>query len=184
MARIFIAVDLPLAVGEYVKSMQDIFKKGDFLNANYIAQKNLHITLLFLGERSEAEASLIIQEVSCLVFPPFSVTGLKFDLDRMPHPRVLWITILSTQLQLLAERLRVALAPGPEVQECFKPHVTIARIKEAYSVDDLLGVFHTFSQPLFSFEVLDIKVKSSILTPQGPVYTTLYSHPLRAEKGV
>ena len=64
----------------------------------------------------------------------------------------------------------------------FHPHITIARVKNQNNIDKLLNSIDSMRNQYFGSEIFDnIKLKHSTLTPNGPIYQTLFSVPLSGD---
>jgi 2'-5' RNA ligase len=103
----------------------------------------------------------------------------------MRKPRVLWIGLnRSTVLQDLSSTITKATAQigkPPENRE-FQPHLTIARIKEPDRINiAAMGEFLKSKPDSFTpWEVKSIELMESNLTPNGAIYSNLYTFTLTA----
>ena len=70
--RLFLAIELPDEVKDYLFSIKDNFK--DWARVNWIGKKNLHLTLKFLGNVDEKLINKIIEKLREVKFS-------KFDLE-------------------------------------------------------------------------------------------------------
>ena len=94
----------------------------------------------------------------------------------MKFPRVIWIgtdEIGGNALVDLAKKVESVLAPlGFTSDKPFKSHITIFRIKN--KIGDISKDLEKFESYEFgSQEITKIKLKQSVLTPQGPIYSDL-----------
>jgi len=148
-----------------------------------IERENIHLTMRFLGDVDEG----LLEEVKGLV------SGVRFDPFRMElegvgvfpnlgRPRVVWVGVTTgaEELKGIFNRLEPALVEmgfKPE-RRGFSPHITIARVRSgrnrAQLVDEIL---RSQGETFGGFEVKHIRLKKSVLTPRGPVYSTLAESP-------
>jgi RNA 2',3'-cyclic 3'-phosphodiesterase len=147
------------------------------IKATPVNKQNMHFTLLFLGEIDEDAAEKVKKELSSVSFKPIEAKFTHLGTFPNPRfPRVIWIgidTVASWQLIDLASQVEKKLEPlGFKSDKPFKPHITIFRIRNKAS---------NISQTLEKFKVIDLgkevitelKLKQSILTPNGPIYSDL-----------
>ncbi len=162
MVRAFIAVDIPEEIKDRIK---DITKKWDRGKLKIVRPENLHITLKFLGEISKDEIWEIYRRISECKYPPFKIKIGK--LNGFPTPRNARVIFLSTESPELNEIGNCIRSKTREWgdNKPFKGHITLARVRS--------GKFDTNRPAVnISYEwiVKQIKIKSSKLTPKGPIY--------------
>ena len=182
--RIFIAVDL---INENIK--HDILNIQRTLNHSgadlkSVEPHNLHFTIRFLGEISEQEATVVSSMLKDLDVSSFKISfkGLGY----FPNPRrisVIWIGIddgkkefveLAEQIEKKLERLNF------KSDRKFIPHLTICRVKTGRNKDQLIRTAEQFYDIDLGIDtVSSIKLKKSLLTPEGPIYTDLYEKALK-----
>jgi RNA 2',3'-cyclic 3'-phosphodiesterase len=147
------------------------------INAKPISLKNIHFTLLFLGEVSEQMSKKVQNSLNSIEFSSFNVMFSGVGAFPKPKfPRVVWIGIDKDgekQLINLAKQVEEKLSLlGFRSDKPFKPHVTIFRIKNRVeNISDELTRFRSIS--LGIQKISEIKFKKSDLTPNGPIYTDL-----------
>lgn len=108
---------------------------GGIPGARWIEPENMHVTLRFIGEVNEAEAEDIDQELARLVARPFhfEISGVDtFGQGRKAQALFAGVT-LPPDLELLQGRVEAAVCRAGQPRETrkFKPHVTLARLKNA-----------------------------------------------------
>jgi 2'-5' RNA ligase len=137
----------------------------------------MHFTLLFLGEVDEKTVENIKKELSMISFKPIEVKFTHIGAFPNPRfPRVIWIgvdKVASEQLIDLASQVEKKLGPlGFKSDKPFKPHLTIFRIKN--KSDDISQTLEKFKTVDLGKEVItELKLKQSVLTPNGPIYSDL-----------
>ena len=174
MMRAFVAVEI--SNEEVVNSITNLQSKIK-IKAKPIEPQNLHFTLQFLGEISNEVSQKIKQALKTIEFSSFKI---KFKglgaFPKMKSPRVIWIgtdEVGGDALIDLAKKVENVLSPiGFSSDKPFKSHITIFRIKNKIGdISKELEKFETFE--FGSQEISKIKLKQSVLTPQGPVYSDL-----------
>jgi len=152
-----------------------------------VRPEQLHATLRFLGDTDEGLVGDIERAMRAAVdgVPPFTV-GLD-GVGAFPSPRnarVVWLGMTGAEpLGRIAESLeRSAIGMGfrPEGRP-FRPHLTCARVKSIRSGDRLAELVDRWRGHHFGeVRVGSVELKSSVLTPQGPIYATVAEVPLGA----
>ena len=99
--------------------------------------------------------------------------------------RVIWVGLENVDgLSVLAGNLDGALRElGFERdKKGFKPHLTVARARSARNASELQQVINSNVATEFGeFEVDSVRLKRSVLTPQGPRYSDVREIPLAEE---
>ena len=172
--RAFISVEIhDEKVLDAITKIQSDFK----IKATPVNKQNMHFTLLFLGEIDEKTVENIKKELSLISFKPIEVKFTHIGAFPNPRfPRVIWIgvdKVASEQLIDLASQVEKKLEPlGFKSDKPFKPHLTIFRIKN--KSDDISQTLEKFKAVDLGKEVVtELKLKQSILTPNGPIYSDL-----------
>ncbi len=183
--RAFIALDLPTEAAGWLNQIVDAAKRSPALSelsrskVRWVALHQAHLTLRFLGEVSEQQVQVIVDELTS------GLTGRSWRLScwfdgvgAFPSPRrarVLWAGLAGDVKQIieLGEIASGAARTAGLASEDrpFQPHLTIARIEPpAAGLSNLLDSIRVESQH-WRFETLS--VVQSILKPTGPEYTDL-----------
>jgi 2'-5' RNA ligase len=187
--RTFIAVDFSPEIIRKINEIIDYFKTQTPERAlKWVAPKNLHLTIKFLGEVPEEK----IEQIKSLIketlndVKSFQIGVEKLGMYPNPQkPRVVWLGItgagpLKEIHKMLEPQLQKAdIQPD---RRGFSPHLTIARIRrnaDIQSVKEIGEILSKFTVgSLGSCTVDHIVLYKSELTPQGPIYTVLLSSPL------
>lgn len=172
--RAFIGVEVSdPAVREAIATFQGEFPP----QARRVAPDSLHFTLAFLGEITEEQCRQTKAALGAIPFEPFRVRLEGAGaFPRARRPRVVWVGAdgeSGRRLSALAETVRGVLPPGVSpLGRPFAPHVTILRVRG--SPPDLSGILGGRGGFLFgSFEASAVRLKRSVLTPRGPVYSDM-----------
>ncbi len=180
--RAFISVDLPVL--ESLKAFtEELRRTGASLKVVDVSQ--VHLTVKFLGDTEEALVPRIgdAMRASVAGIRPFTVrlagTGAFPNLRRM---NVVWVGMEGAEpLAEISRRLEESLEPlgYPRERRAFSPHVTIARVKGPRGLDDVRRVLEARARDAFGEASVDgIRLKKSVLTPKGPLYSTVGEVPL------
>lgn len=175
--RLFVAIDLPADLRERLAALLDRIP-----GARWVAPENLHLTLRFIGEADGAQAQDIDAALTGLRAESFPVTlaGLgRFGNET--KPRALWVGVeANPALERLQAKIEQALrrAGLPPEGRKFKPHVTLARFKTGSNarLRDYLEAHARFRAE--AFEVRNIVLYSSFLSPNGAIHTPEAAYPL------
>jgi 2'-5' RNA ligase len=144
-----------------------------------VEPQNIHITIRFLGNITQATAEKIFNEMKQVQFTPFNVQIKGIGAFPNPnYPRVVWAGITTGADQLksvfsqLEPRLR-GLGFTPD-QKGFSPHLTIARVRSGRNKQQLAQfVTENANYEFGTVNAKCLRLKKSDLTPRGPVYSTL-----------
>jgi 2'-5' RNA ligase len=177
--RAFIAVELPDALKAALGEVQEAFRTARG-RMKWVRPAGMHLTLKFLGDVEEGLVPEIGRriEMACdgrKAFPVhFYGTGVFPDLRR---PRVLWIGVKEGAEALI--ETATALDPllreigFPEETRPFRPHLTLARIKE---IGDRQGFKALVAQhreiDAGTMTANGVHLVESRLRPDGAVYKT------------
>ncbi|MFH1777608.1 MAG: RNA 2',3'-cyclic phosphodiesterase [Candidatus Omnitrophota bacterium] len=178
--RTFIALNLPAQIinelSAVQKNLKDLHGK-----INWVSPDNIHLTLKFLGSTKTSDIDRIIH---ILKQTANDYSTLNVELSNMGifpslrNPRVIWVGLneKTATINRLVKELNEKLTDLGFTKEerDFKPHLTIARIKQLNDKHDL-SIQLAKSQPQkLSFILSEITFYKSTLTPKGAIYSSLY----------
>lgn len=179
--RAFIAVDIsPEARRLVVERIAFLRARFSDLRVGWDKPEKLHLTLKFLGEIEPEKLPQIKKAVenAAMDIEPFSL-ALE-NVGAFPPrgaARVLWLGVRdgSGNLSELHRRLenefeRIGF---DRERRGFKPHLTIARLKEPEKTRQLTDLHVQTDFPAVDFPVSEVVVYKSDLRPTGSVYTAL-----------
>ena len=177
--RSFIAFDIDNE--QMLKRMSEV--QRTLLNTGadlkLVDPKNIHVTMRFLGNVRVNVIDSIHEEMKKVSFTPFEVVvqGVGAFPD-LKYARVVWAGIRkgANELRSIFSQLepnlqRLGFRPDPKG---FSPHLTIARVKTWRNKAELAQCIKSLTD--YEFGVIDarcLKLKKSVLTPKGPIYSTL-----------
>lgn len=176
--RSFIAIDLENQIIDRVAGFQKTLVNTG-ADLKLVEAQNIHITLRFLGEVPLSLIEEIRDKLKILQFNQLevSIQGIGVFPD-VRHFNIIWVGIEKGVLQLIEihskiEAMLKHLGVRPDGRG-FSPHVTVARVRSAKNKDRLIDlIIRGRDQDFGTFRVDSIKLKRSVLTPGGPIYTTL-----------
>lgn len=137
---------------------------------------NLHLTLLFLGQSSAAQAQLLWQQLEAqATLPAFEVLLNKLEVWSGPAVYCLTGAIEDNRLRILDRLLQQAAAAAgfPPPQHPLTPHITLAR--KASKVPQLQS---DLQSPVLLLQADQLILYHSLSTPAGVCYLPLASLPL------
>lgn len=193
MVRSFIAVEIPpeiqLAIARNTAALQQALPRPV---VRWVSPQNIHLTLQFLGDILTANLEQLAEALrtEAAAHPAFAAS--VGDIGAFPTPRrarVLWVGLEAPAclVSLLrgVERVTTRMGYPPEARK-FSPHLTIGRVNQNASAEDLQRIRVALEQArvatLGAFRVEAVHIFKSDLRPTGPVYTRLYSLPLTGER--
>ena len=194
--RTFIAINVPPAVLDTIIRIQNRFKSLG-LHASWVKPGNIHLTLKFLGDTDPDRISGI-QNKLAETLVPFERFQLSLDstgvFPNTENPRILWVGLKDndgtlTTLQIAIEKALESVGFSTDLRP-FSPHLTLARIQSSWGIKspkgkgiksrkgkkELKNELDTINQEGIDphpFEVGEIYLYESQLTPKGSIYTLL-----------
>ncbi|MFP4555495.1 MAG: RNA 2',3'-cyclic phosphodiesterase [Bacteroidales bacterium] len=146
----------------------------------------LHQTLFFLGEVTEEQFESVKNSLSQYLhdIPSFEIRikGLGI-FGNSRNPKVIWVGIEESEpLNKLHRRVCNAVMPLGFVPDKrgFNPHITIGRVKFVANLESLRSIIYENKSRFFQKSLVNnVTIYKSDLTPQGPLYTPLFSQKLK-----
>jgi len=182
--RAFIAIALPEEVREALAQLQRALAASR-ADVKWVERDNLHVTLKFLGEITDAQRQEVEAMLRRLAGPeePFTL-GVR-ELGAFPSaaaPRVLWVGLDDgrEQAQRLAEAIEREGAALPLLKEerPFAAHVTIGRVRSKSHRQELTRLLRGLGwQPPSPWRATSLALYQSVLGSGGPRYTVLADVP-------
>jgi len=173
--RCFIAVDLDRGLaGEIEKVQREIMNLG--VGVKFVEPENLHFTLKFLGEVSEDEIGVIKNSIErglgCANRFRIGISGMGY-FGSQKHIRTLWMGVKEGKDEFvkLVDNVNRGLSIGEDGKNV---HLTIGRVKSCKNEELLLNFINEHKDVnIGEMDVKDVKLKSSVLTSGGPLYSDL-----------
>jgi RNA 2',3'-cyclic 3'-phosphodiesterase len=177
MPRLFTALEIP---SDIVESMARL--RGGLPGARWVEPENYHLTLRFIGDVDDALAEEIADLLSRVERPAFElrIDGLDSFGGNRPRAVVAAVPAAAELVELQADHERIMQRVGLEPDRKYKPHVTLARLRDTSSrqVADFLSIRQPFSSPPFS--VSRFVLYSSRASIGGGPYVVEAGYPLVA----
>ncbi|MEW6063488.1 MAG: RNA 2',3'-cyclic phosphodiesterase [Nanoarchaeota archaeon] len=172
--RCFIAVDLPEEVKAHLLNLQKELG-NDLIKIRWVAKKNLHLTLKFLGEVSEENIKIVQDKLSKIKFNSFKVRLGKIGVfPSENYIRVIWVGIEPDKDMItLQEIIDSSLLDLFKSEQRFETHLTLGRIKFVKDKEKFLDLLKKIKIRDMEFKVDNFKLMKSILTRNGPTYNAL-----------
>lgn len=187
LIRSFVAIELGTWMQSRIDEVVTTLKKSGSLPVRWVAAKNIHLTIKFLGESDLGKIKRLeaILQSYLKTVKPFGIhVGGLGTFPQTGNPRVIWMGIQApASLVELAESVEaIASELGYEAENRrFSPHLTLGRINDFARPDKLLflrNLIHkTRVESLGTIAVDHIILMKSLLTPGGPVYSPLANLP-------
>jgi len=189
--RLFVAIELSDEARTAVARCQSkLARQDNDSRVRWTPSQNVHLTIRFLGEVPEAEVVSVSQAVesSTNAVPPFS---MRIDnvgcFPTRGKVRIVWVGIeenSGAMARLAAKTESEIVAAGfPPESRPYRPHVTIGRVKDDRSGGDLRRVIGSCAFDGVEQTVDRVVVMASQLSPGGPTYLVVSTHPLGGNTG-
>lgn len=183
--RLFLAVALPEALQQEI-ARATASARAAVPTVRWVRPDRLHLTMKFLGERPDGEASGIAAAARGAIAGLPWVNASLHGAGAFPNfrrPRVVWLGMHPEEpLAAIARRLDAALVPlGVEAESRpFRAHVTLGRAAGAMPPVAAMALERDLRQVTSRWElsVYDIALMQSTLGPGGPTYRVLDTLPL------
>ena len=184
--RLFVALEISSTLrenlAELLKSLRSMSPQ-----IRWARPENLHVTLKFIGEVSEAR----LADIRNALVGVRSEQPVTLDFRRLgffpneKHRRVFWAGIdASPNLKTLAADIEAATEKLgiPAEKRPFSPHLTLARFEHPRLLEKLgPAIQESAGRDFGSLCAKDFHLIESKLEPSGAEYTTLESFPFAAE---
>ncbi len=193
LLRAFIAVEIPLEIRQAIQSATSALRKGTGALVRWVPVENMHLTLIFLGDISQANVDMLTQMMraeadSC---PSFDIHLMGVGSFPSPkRPRVIYIGIQAPaglealQRGLESASRRLGYESDAKGGRGFSPHLTIGRVKQHVMGSDQQTIRRALEEmridSLGTARVDSVHLYKSDLKPAGSVYTRLFSAVLKS----
>jgi len=181
MIRAFIGVDVEPT--EEIRAIYERLKQTQ-CELKLVSLHQIHITLRFLGDIAEER----VEEIGGIIksCSPSKELTLKLRgmgaFPNLNHINVVWIGIANPgELERTSTCINQKLLEigFPKEDKPFSPHLTLARLKSNKSIGEMQRLIKENVNRSFGDVVVKaIHLKRSVLKPDGPVYTNLFTHHL------
>jgi 2'-5' RNA ligase len=162
--RSFIAFDIDneLILERFSEVQEMLTRTGADLKL--VKPQNIHITMRFLGNISPHLVDSLYEEMDKVSFTPFDVEIR--GLGAFPSPD--YVRVIR---QLESDFRRLGFKRDPKG---FSPHLTIARVRTGRNRKALIQCIKDSAEYEFgTVRAKCLRLKKSVLTPKGPIYSTV-----------
>ncbi len=180
--RTFVAVPIPDAVTLFLTQIQARLKLSG-RNIRWVAAKNIHLTLKFLGDVDPCQIPAIAAQMDAAAETTAAFSLAAKGVGGFPNlrrARILWVG-LTGELDRL-KTVQAALESGLDAvgvkreARGFSAHLTIGRIRrriDAQLIGESVEALKAVASDFFRADRL--MLFNSILRPNGPEYTLLHT---------
>jgi 2'-5' RNA ligase len=174
--RLFTAIELPRDVCEALIRAQVELKKQLDAKVSWTAQRNLHLTLKFLGEVPDEQVTKLSEALAAIKAPPMSLSLSR--LSQLPPNGAAQVLVASVDdpeeaLTRLFAAIEDAVEPLGYAREkrMFRPHITLGRMRVPRRV--AREIERVTLEPTARFEVGEFVLMKSVLSNSGSQYTKI-----------
>jgi 2'-5' RNA ligase len=179
--RVFCAFELPESVRVRMKEHAERVREAvTDAAASWSRPENIHLTMKFFGNVEQAKTP-VISDVLARVAKEFSpieiAVGGTGVFPRPSRPQVLWIGIDDRTGALAGLQKRVedecAREGCPKEDRAFRPHLTIARIRNPHNANRLAEAHLRLEFAPVELVLNELVLFRSELSPKGSKYTPI-----------
>lgn len=183
--RLFIAMPLPDEIEELLGKAVFVLKQKR-TRVKWVAPKNIHLTLKFLGETDEEKVASISDSIRKVAEKYNTVHSRLDKLGAFPNlnrPRVVWaglsdgidiLTTVASDIETEMARLGFEKENRP-----FRCHLTLGRVKDNFNLAELADAISNYELTPTDVTFSSIDLFKSTLTPRGPIYDRLFEAELK-----
>ena len=179
--RMFCAFELPQLLRSRIQEhAQQVREAVPEAAASWSRPDNIHLTMKFFGNVDQAKFA-VIPDALARVAKEFSAIGISVGgtgvFPRPSRPQVLWIGIddRTDELAQLQKRLEDECAREgfPKEDRAFRPHLTIARIRNLNNANRLAEAHLRLAFAPVDLVLSELVLFRSELSPKGSKYTPI-----------
>jgi 2'-5' RNA ligase len=180
---VFVALDLhdKETIDKIVNFQKELLRTG--ADIKVVERENLHMTLKFLGDVPDKIVNLVDSRLREIKHQQIDavVKGVG-TFPNLSRPRVVWAGV-EDSLQRIISLAGLVMASlegiGQDGEGNFVPHLTICRVRSGRNREKLIEIIQNNRERTFGpVKIKEIKLKSSTLTPSGPIYNDIGVYPL------
>jgi len=174
--RVFIALDLPREVINYMKELQKLIEKKNLFIGKFTESENLHLTLKFLSEVDESTIEEVKKRLKGIKFPIFEAELGEVGVFSRKFIKIIWIKLENCGK--LQKEIDNKLKKMFEPEFRFMSHITLARVKNVGDKRALIDYLKNIKIKKIKFKVESFFLKKSELSSEGPVYEDIEEYKL------
>ncbi len=186
MIRTFLALELPTAFKKELITRINNFKAYNSSGVKWVEDKNLHITLQFIGDTREDHIKELAEKFHRIIldFKQAHLQNPQIQLIPGKHPRILWVNFdaVNQDIYKISRKIKSEIANlGYRLDK--KPlriHATLGRIKKRLS-EILINKILSSEISIKQIVITRATYYQSILRSDGPVYHEIASYDFKKE---
>jgi 2'-5' RNA ligase len=188
--RAFIAIDLSADIQRRLDEVAQNYKTQlTNIPIRWVAAKNIHLTLIFLGDVSLSNLDILTDMIQAEIsgHRQFDISvGGSGTFPSIRQPRIIWIgveappelTAIQNGIEAITGRLGYVRDERP-----FSPHLTLGRVARNATSQDIKAISKALETNKVGFLgatcVEKVHLYRSDLQPTGAVYTQIFSSSLK-----
>ncbi len=177
--RLFIAIDLPLEIKDYLYELQKTIKYEN-IKVRFVSKKNLHLTLKFFGELSEDKVEQLKNKLKEIECKKFRILLTNFGVfPSFDYMKVIWVGIEKNvglnELQNVIDSETLDLSKSDMEHTS---HLTLGRVIKIKNKEEVSKKLKTIKIKPMEFTVNEFQLIKSVLKKEGPQYITLEKYKL------
>lgn len=186
--RAFVALEIPQNTKEQIAALTSPLK--NLGRINWVKKEYLHLTAKFIPQLKPSDIEPLrikLSNIANLFAAPWATAESVQPLITHKQIRLLYLKLKDSPYigELIAKIEKACLFAGV-LEEKRKPllHVTLGRIKQLKDKNKLYQALNNLKFAPFSWQIENIVLFKSTLTPQGPLYEEIFKLKLSGkEKG-
>lgn len=183
--RLFLAIELDEFIKNSISKLQHTLKSTGSAKIKYVETENIHLTLKFFGDVDNKKLEEIDEVINKTVkeFRPYILKVVNVGtFPRSNNPRVVWCGVKDKEkvtINLIKSLDNEFSNIGFKKEKSYQPHITLGRVKSIQERENLSSTLKQQKNKYFGkMSITSIKLKSSTLTPEGPIYKTIREYEL------
>ncbi len=178
--RLFISIELPKEIRDYLEELKSTLRRLP-AKIKWVAKKNLHITLKFLGEVEDKKIEILKKRLENIKTNPFEIELSRIGFfPSSNYIRVIWVGVIPEEnvirLQRMIDGELIDMFPG---EQRFEAHITIGRVKFIKDREKFVKELSDVRIKNIKFRVNNFKLMKSTLRREGPIYEEIASFELK-----
>lgn len=177
--RAFLAIEIDDYLKNNIKKTQQNIKNTQSAKIKYVEDENLHLTIKFFGDINERKQKQISKSINRTIenYNPYILKVAKIGaFPNINRPKVIWTGVKDKNkntINLIKELDEEFNKIGFKKERNYVPHITIGRVKNISQKNVLENTLQNLKNSYYGkMKVTKLCLKSSELTPNGPIYNT------------
>ncbi|MDA4123106.1 MAG: RNA 2',3'-cyclic phosphodiesterase [Thaumarchaeota archaeon] len=181
--RAFLAFEVAQpVVANLLMAEEDLRKTG--ADIGIVGRENIHFTVRFFGDIPETTTGEIDAMIGRVALESLDITVRGIGVFPDPRrPRVVWAGVApgdaAKMVRLSTSIIKAVEGVGTPDERPFHPHITLGRVRSPRNTEALGSFVQQNQSRDFGRTKLDkLKLKSSVLTPMGAIYSDVREYAL------